>query len=90
MTRRQKACAANHTRRGGSSIALDFVPRPASAHDRASVEADCRAWWPKVRPGGTLAGHDYNQPQVRAGVADASMKGADLTSRGTSFLALKR
>ena len=22
--------------------------------------ADCVAWWPKVKPGGILAGHDYN------------------------------
>jgi hypothetical protein len=37
---------------------LDFVFIDAS-HDFASVLADLRAWWPKVKPGGTLAGHDH-------------------------------
>ena len=30
-------------------------------HGYRSVMADLDAWWPKVRPGGTLAGHDYRQ-----------------------------
>jgi predicted O-methyltransferase YrrM len=29
------------------------------AHDYDSVRADLRAWWPRIRPGGLLAGHDY-------------------------------
>lgn len=28
-------------------------------HDTASVLQDVRNWWPKIRPGGILAGHDY-------------------------------
>lgn len=28
-------------------------------HSYEGVTADLNAWWPKVRPGGTLAGHDY-------------------------------
>jgi hypothetical protein len=28
-------------------------------HDFRSVSEDIRIWWPKVRPGGILAGHDY-------------------------------
>lgn len=31
------------------------------AHDYASVAADIAAWWPKVRPGGLLTGHDYKR-----------------------------
>jgi|GEM_PF-2614821 len=31
-------------------------------HSYESVSADLRAWWPKIRPGGTLAGHDYRLP----------------------------
>jgi hypothetical protein len=27
-------------------------------HSHAAVSADIAAWWPKVRPGGILAGHD--------------------------------
>lgn len=48
---------------------VDFVFLDA-AHDRASVEADLRAWWPRVRPGGVMAGHDYTPhwPGVREAV----------------------
>jgi glycosyltransferase involved in cell wall biosynthesis len=30
-------------------------------HSYESVTADLAAWWPKIRPGGVLAGHDYRQ-----------------------------
>lgn len=29
------------------------------AHDEASVYADLDAWWPRVRRGGEMAGHDF-------------------------------
>lgn len=38
---------------------VDFVFLDA-AHDEASVRADLAAWWPRVKPGGVLAGHDYD------------------------------
>ena len=31
-------------------------------HSYPSVTADLGAWWPKIRLGGTLGGHDYRQP----------------------------
>jgi hypothetical protein len=37
---------------------LDFVYIDA-AHDVESVREDIAAWYPKVRPGGLLSGHDY-------------------------------
>jgi predicted O-methyltransferase YrrM len=37
---------------------FDFVYIDAD-HTEAAVEADIQAWWPKVRAGGILAGHDY-------------------------------
>lgn len=37
---------------------LDFVYIDA-AHDLESVREDIAAWYPRVRPGGILAGHDY-------------------------------
>ncbi len=52
-----------------SDDSLDFVFIDAS-HDRESVGNDLSAWWPKVRPGGILAGHDYDQPGVESAVDD--------------------
>ena len=46
---------------------LDFVYVDA-AHDSDSVNRDLAAWWPKVRPGGLMAGHDYPWPEVKDAV----------------------
>lgn len=48
---------------------LDFVFIDAD-HLEEGVRADILAWRPKVRPGGTLAGHDIHMPGVRAAVDD--------------------
>jgi hypothetical protein len=37
---------------------VDFVFLDAG-HDYWSVAADILAWWPKIKPGGWLGGHDY-------------------------------
>jgi hypothetical protein len=37
---------------------FDFVYLDGD-HSREAVETDIAAWWPLVRPGGILAGHDY-------------------------------
>jgi predicted O-methyltransferase YrrM len=47
---------------------LDFVFIDA-AHDYDNVKADVLAWWPKVKPGGVLAGHD-----IRHGPIDQALK----------------
>lgn len=52
---------------------LDFAYLDAD-HTYEAVKADIAAWWPKVRPGGTLAGHDYigiERFGVRFGVIQA-------------------
>jgi len=43
-----------------------------AAHDHDNVVADIRAWWPIVRNGGYLCGHDYQHkfPGVMRAVAD--------------------
>lgn len=45
---------------------LDFVYIDAR-HDYASVLEDLGAWFPKVRPGGILGGHDYATGHFRQG-----------------------
>ena len=40
---------------------MDFVYIDAR-HDFKGVSEDLRAYWPKVRPGGIFAGHDYIHP----------------------------
>jgi len=37
---------------------LDYVYVDAR-HDYAGVKEDLEAWWPKLRKGGLLAGHDF-------------------------------
>ncbi len=37
-------------------------------HSEAAVRADIEAWLPIVKPGGILAGHDYDEEGVRAAV----------------------
>jgi len=45
----------------------DFIFIDAS-HDGVSVDADLRAYWPKLRSGGILAGHDYHIAGVQTSV----------------------
>lgn len=48
--------------------AADFVFIDA-AHSFDAVSRDLAAWWPKLRPGGLIAGHDYTHgPEVKAAV----------------------
>lgn len=43
-------------------------------HREEYVAADIAAWLPKVKRGGILAGHDYDEPGVIAAVAKAGLK----------------
>lgn len=70
------------------------------AHDEHSVANDIAAWWPKVKAGGTLAGHDYDtkiwpgvctavdafvgDPVARRDIAAQSIPHAPLKVSGTS------
>jgi cephalosporin hydroxylase len=52
---------------------LDFVFIDAD-HSYESVKADIAAWAPKVRPGGYLAGHDFNPATPNGGVERAVLE----------------
>ena len=45
---------------------LDFVYIDAGAHTFEEMTRDWLAWWPKVRSGGFLGGHDYEIPEYHA------------------------
>lgn len=53
---------------------LDFVFIDA-AHDYESVCKDIQGWLPKIRPGGLLAGHDWDCDEVRQAVKDTLKTG---------------
>jgi hypothetical protein len=59
-------------------LSLDFVFIDA-AHDYENVKKDVLAWKPKVKIGGVLAGHDYNDlhPETMKAV-DEVLSGCDL------------
>jgi len=48
---------------------LDFVFIDAS-HDYDNVKADIKAWYPKVKSGGYLGGHDYYGEDIRRAVIE--------------------
>ena len=52
---------------------LDFVYIDAN-HDYSSVKNEIMAFWPKVKKGGVLAGHDYAIADPRKAVREWSMK----------------
>lgn len=54
----------------GQTFDIVFID---ALHDFESVRDDIAAWWPRVRPGGVLSGHDFNHkwPGVERAVAEA-------------------
>ncbi|HWD86292.1 MAG TPA: class I SAM-dependent methyltransferase [Solirubrobacteraceae bacterium] len=62
--RREAAAQAVQT---VSAACLDVVYLDAR-HDADSVSEDLALWWPIVRPGGVLAGHDYRDGMLPEGV----------------------
>ncbi|MBE3069610.1 MAG: class I SAM-dependent methyltransferase [Planctomycetes bacterium] len=52
---------------------LDFVFLDAE-HTRAAVAEDLAAWWPKVRAGGIVSGHDWDNPDGPAWGVQAAVE----------------
>lgn len=50
-----------------SNLKIDLVFIDGD-HRYQAVYDDLRSWWPKIRPGGVLAGDDYEMPEVRLAV----------------------
>jgi predicted O-methyltransferase YrrM len=58
-------------------------------HEYSSVKEDLEAWVPKVKPGGIIAGHDYEDP-LWPGVAKAvNEKCSKVEKRGNSWMVRK-
>ena len=55
--------------KGVRDESLDFVFIDAD-HSYKAVKADIEAWWPKIRKGGMMSGHDYH-PDKWPGVVKA-------------------
>jgi predicted O-methyltransferase YrrM len=65
---------------------VDFIMIDA-AHDYSSVRQDVRAWLPKLRTGGVMAGDDANWPGVLIGVHETiPMSELMLVNDGTNWL----
>lgn len=66
--------------------ALDFVYVDAD-HRREAVAADLAAWWPKVRAGGWICGHDFLDEPPGIGVRSAVLEFCAAQGIGELFVA---
>jgi hypothetical protein len=67
---------------------LDFVCLDASQTYDA-IRAEIQAWWPLIKPGGTLAGRDYEEPEIQGAVNDFDFQGASVRPWGKAFAVKK-
>ncbi len=77
-------CPSLDAARSFADGSLDFIFIDAD-HSFEAAEQDLSVWWPKLRGGGLMAGHDYtNSPSVRAAVdAFVAANGLQLAFRST-------
>jgi predicted O-methyltransferase YrrM len=99
IVRDHRAQAENRARKYASRALVMPIPSLAAAnrfnageldlvfldadHSYAGVSADIAAWLPKVKPGGWIGGHDYENPDpaFRFGVTEAVDEWAEATGR---------
>lgn len=68
---------------------VDFCFVDAS-HVAEDVKKDIKAWWPKIKSGGVLGGHDYTWGSVRGVVNDfANLNGLSLIINGNCWKIIK-
>jgi hypothetical protein len=67
-----------------ASLAAVFID---GDHSYEGCSADIKNWLPKVRPGGYIAGHDYNWKGVREAVTEAFPDGVEIV-KGSWILKL--
>lgn len=60
----------------GDGVKVDFLFIDGD-HSYEAVLADLRSWWPKVRPGGLIAGHDTTGPHSEAVMKALEVFGAE-------------
>jgi hypothetical protein len=70
--------------KGFADHSLDLVFIDAS-HDYANVCGDIAAWYPKVRYGGIIAGHDVNSKGLMTAVQER-LPATEITIQGSSWL----
>lgn len=58
------------------SVAFAFIDG-----DHEDAAADIAAWWPKIKPGGALAGHDVDMPAVARDVKESGLAWEPVDSR---------
>lgn len=84
-------CASVEAAQRVADLSCDLVYLDAS-HDAESVAADIHAWWPKVKHGGHLAGHDWggNWPGVTRAVTEfVQREGLPLEELGSTWTVRK-
>ena len=96
----ERAAAAGNIRKH-KSLSLDVAPTVADGsldfvyidgdHSYEMALADMRAWWPKVKAGAFLGGHDWILPDVKRAVLDFLGREPDrlFDDNATSWVARK-
>ena len=61
-----------------------------SFYDTARMKNSINLWFPKVKPGGMIAGHDFFYPGVLSAVRDFSLKyGVEISNINSSWFGTK-